>query len=32
MGLRHAPAIPDTPTAVDGRGVTHLTYRVRREG
>lgn len=24
--------ILDTPTVVEGHGVTHLTYRVRREG
>jgi dihydrofolate reductase len=31
-GLRSAPVVLDTPTVVEGQGVTHLHYRVRREG
>ena len=29
-GLQLGPVVLDTPTVVEGSGVTHLTYRVRR--
>ena len=32
VGLSSAPAILETPAVVEGHGVIHLHYRVRREG